>query len=155
MKIRLKIVKDLGNKYLKDLVGILNNDKELIEQLGNRKELLSCSEFVVRAKKWSEKNKAQVFAIIMNREAIGSISLSHIDRRTQTARIGYWVASKYWNKGYTSKAFEQILNLAKEEDIKIVSCSIFKENRASKAIWEKFNAKFEQKDGSIIPRLYL
>ena len=155
MKIHLKLVKDLGNKYLKDLVGILNNDKKLIEQLGNRKEPLSCAEFVTHTKKWSKKNKAQVFAIIMNREAIGSISLSHINRRTQTARIGYWITSKYWNKGYTSKAFEQILNLAKEENIKIVSCSTSKENRASKAIWEKFNAKFEEKGDRIVPHLCL
>lgn len=155
MKIHLKLIKNLGNKYLKDLVGILNNDKKLIKQLGSLKEPLSCAGFVTHTKKWSKKNKAQVFAIIMNREAIGSISLSHINRRTQAARIGYWIASKYWNKGYTSKAFEQILNLAKEENIKFASCLIPKENRASRAIWEKFNAKLEQKGDNIVPRLCL
>ncbi len=155
MKIHLKLVKDLGNKYLKNLAGILKNDKKLIEQLGNRKEPLSCDEFITHTRKWSKKNKAQVFAIIINREAIGLISLSHINRRKQTARIGYWVASRYWNKGYSSKAFAQILNLAKKDNIKIVSCLISKENRASKAMWEKFNAKFEQKGDSIVPQLCL
>lgn len=154
MKIHLKIVKNLENKYLKNFVKILDNDKMLIEQLGNCKGPLSCAEFVAHTKKWSKKNKAQVFAII-NREAIGLISLSHINKRTKTAKIGYWIASKYWNKGYGSKAFEQILNLAREKNIKIVSCLISKENKASKVIWEKFNAKFEQKDDSIVPQIYL
>ena len=155
MKIHLKLVKDLENKHLKDIVGILNNDKKLIEQLGNSKEPLSCPEFVIHTKKWSKENKAQVFAIIMSREAMGLISLSHINRKTQAARIGYWIASKYWNKGYAFKAFEQILNLAKKDNIRIVSCSIPKENRVSMAIWKKFNAKIEQKGDTIVPQIYL
>lgn len=111
--------------------------------------------FIAYNKQWSKKNKAQIFAIIINREAIGLISLSRINKKAQTARIGYWIASKYWNKGYTSEAFKQILNLAKDNNIKFVSCSIPKENRESEAIWKKFNAKFEEKGNSIIPRIYL
>ena len=155
MKISLRPIEGLENKYLKNLVDILNNDKKLIEKLGSDKKLLSCDEFIAHNKQWSKKNKAQIFAIIMNDEAIGLISLSRINKVTQTANIGYWITSKYWNKGYTSEAFEQILNLAKDNNIRIVSCSISKENRESKAIWQKFNAKFKEKGDSIVSRIYL
>src|SRR4030043_243088 len=116
MKIHLKPFKKLENKYIKNLVNILNNDRKLIKRLGGGKKLLSCAKFIADNKQWSEKNKAQIFAIIMNRNAIGLISLSRINKITRSAKIGYWITSKYWNKGYVSDAFSQILNLAKKNN---------------------------------------
>lgn len=155
MKIHLRPLKRLENKYIKNLVDILNNDRKLIKKLGGGKKLLSCAKFIADNKQWSEKNKAQIFAVIMDCNAIGLISLSRINKITQTAKIGYWITSKYWNKGYASEAFEQILNLAKKNNIKLVSCSIPKGNIESKAIWQKFNAKFKDKEDFIIPQIYL
>lgn len=155
MKIILKSLKGLENKYIKNLVDILNTDRKLIKEIGRGKELLSRDKFVADNKQWSEKNKAQIFAIIMHRNAIGLISLSRINKKTKNANIGYWIASKHWNKGYVSEAFKQILNLAKENNLNLVSCSIPKENRASIAIWQKFNAKLKKRRNSIIPQIYL
>ena len=155
MKIYLKSVKNLEDKYLNDLVNILNTDKKLSKRLGSDRRPLSCAKFVAYNKQWSKKNKAEIYAIIMHHEAIGLISLSRIDRSTQTARIGYWIASKYWNKGYTSKAFAQMLDLAKEANIKLISCSISKKNRESKVIWQKFNAEFIDKGDNIVPLLHI
>jgi len=155
MKIHLKPVKGLENKYIQNLVDILNNDKKLIKKLGDDKKILSCVMFIEYNRQWSKKNKAQIFAIIMNYNAIGLISLSRINKIKKTAKIGYWIASKYWNKGYTSDAFKQILSFAKDNNIKLVSCSIPKENITSWVIWRKFNANFEKKGKFIIPQIYL
>ena len=155
MRIYLRLAESLENKYVKNLVDILNNDKKLAKSLKSDKKLLSCAEFIAYNKQWSKKNKAQIFAIIMNQEAIGLISLSRIDKVRQTASIGYWIASKCWNKGYASGAFKQILNLARDNNINLVSGSISKENKASMAIWQKHNVKFEEKGSNVIPQIYL
>lgn len=154
MKIQLKILKELDRKPLKELVYILNNDIELIKCMGNSKPI-SYSSFIEQNKQWMIKYHAQIFAIIADYEAIGLISLSQINHKNQTAKIGYWITSKYWNKGYTSTAFEQILDVARKTNIKHVSCSIPKDNKESKAIWQKFDATFEEKDNIIVPSISL
>jgi len=40
MEIHLRPVKNLGNKYLKNLLDILNNDKKLIKILGRKKKAI-------------------------------------------------------------------------------------------------------------------
>ena len=154
MNIQINKIQELDRKHLKELVYILNNDIKLIQRLGNNKPI-SYSNFISHNKQWMSKYHAQIFAIIMNDEAIGLISLSQINNKNQTAKIGYWITSKYWNKGYTSVAFEQMLNLAKKTNIKQVSCSIPKNNKESKAIWQKFDATFEEKDNMVVPSIYL
>jgi len=155
MKIRLKSLEKIDEKYARHLVNILNDDKKLIEFLGGKKEIASYEKFTVYNEEWSRKNNAKIFAIMLQDEAIGMISLSYINTQDKTAKIGYWLASKYWNKGYVTEAFKQTLNIAKESGIKSVSCSIPNENKASKAIWKKFNASFKEEDGKIIPLIYL
>jgi [ribosomal protein S5]-alanine N-acetyltransferase len=156
MKIHLKILKELNPEQVKELMYILNNDIKLLEHLGNDKPIsISYSEFVSHNKDWISKYNAQIFSIIANNEAIGLISLSHINHKDHTAKIGYWITSKYWNRGYTSLAFKQVLNLAREMNITHVSCSISKNNKESKAIWQKFDAVFEEKDNIIVPSIFL
>ncbi|MBU2702947.1 RimJ/RimL family protein N-acetyltransferase [Sporomusaceae bacterium BoRhaA] len=60
---------------------------------------------------------ADMFAIVLGEKAIGTISLSHQNTINHTARIGYWLGSAYWNKGYASKAFQLILDQAKKREI--------------------------------------
>lgn len=155
MEIQLKILKELDRKYLKELVDILNNDVKLSEHLKSNNKVLSYAEFVAYNNQWAKENNAQIFAILVDDEAIGLISLSQINNENQTAQIGYWITSKYWNRGHTSIAFKKILSLAKKADIKLVSCSIPKDNKESKAIWKKHDAIFEEKDNTIVPSIYL
>ncbi|WP_461614015.1 GNAT family N-acetyltransferase [Clostridium sp. Marseille-QA1073] len=65
------------------------------------------------------------------------------DIKKQKAQIGYWISSKYWGNGYTSCAFSQVLNLAREKEIKYISATIKDYNIASKRIWVKNEAKIE------------
>lgn len=155
MNIALKSINALEDRYVDDLVDILNNDKELIQELGGNEELISSREFVSYNNEWVDKNKAKIFAIILDNKAIGLISLSRINKKTHEARVGYWIASKYWNHGYTSKAFEQLLNLAKEYNIRFILGTIFKDNKKSLTIWKKFNARFEKEGDNFLSKICL
>jgi Acetyltransferases, including N-acetylases of ribosomal proteins len=44
------------------------------------------------------------------------------------ARIGYWICSEYWGKGYTSQAFLKILCFERVKGIERVSAFIAKDN---------------------------
>jgi len=155
MNLHTTNIKEINNNQIDDLITILNTDKELQKELGNNKRTTSRPEFIKFNKEWTEKNNAEIFAITLNDEAIGLISLSKISKEAGTANIGYWIASKYWNKGYTTKAFEQVLNFAKKGNIKTVSCSIDNENTKSVSIWKKFNADFKNEGDKIVPLLHL
>jgi ribosomal-protein-alanine N-acetyltransferase len=84
-----------------------------------------------------------MFAILLENIAIGTISLSHQDIAEKKARIGCWISSRYWNNGYTSQAFCQLLDYAKGKGIKQCSAKIKEDNLASKRIWEKYGGKVE------------
>ena len=155
MDLYIERIKDLSDVQINNLVTILNTDTKLRKKLGSDNKILSSSEFLEFNKKWAQKNSAEIFSIVVNKEAIGLISLSKIEKGTGKANIGYWISSNYWYKGYTTNAFGQMLEFAKKEGIKKVSCSIDKKNNDSMAIWKKFNASFENKRGKIVPSLYL
>jgi ribosomal-protein-alanine N-acetyltransferase len=135
------------NKYTMQLIWFLNNDKHLVEHLGSNASIkISEQEFSETNKKWIVENHADMFAIVLGKKAIGLISLSHQDTINHTARIGYWIGSTYWNKGYTSKAFQLVLDQAKIRKIKYASSTIKRDNIASKKIWDKYGAQTENKD---------
>lgn len=53
---------------------------------------------------------AQVFAIDLDGEAIGAIGLHpQTDIFLKNAELGYWLAEKYWGKGFVSIAIKKIV----------------------------------------------
>jgi len=155
MKIIIKPINQLSEIQSNDLVSILNFDKKLKKELKSQRKNITIKDFVEYNKKWAIKNNAQIFAIVLKNKAIGSISLSYISMQNKTARIGYWLASDYWSKGYVSQAFKLILDLAKKMKLENVSSTIEKENKASRRIWEKYQAQFTEKNNKIIPIINL
>lgn len=135
------------DKHTIQLIWFLSNDNRLAEYLGsNNSAKISEQEFSETNQKWIAKNHADMFAIVLGEKAIGTISLSHQNTINHTARIGYWLGSAYWNKGYASKAFQLILDQAKKREIKYVSSTIRKKNIASIKIWNKYGAQIEYED---------
>jgi ribosomal-protein-alanine N-acetyltransferase len=146
-KIGGNIVLEPVNQYATQLIYFLNNDNRLTEYLGSKQSAtVSEQEFVDKNKKWADDKNADIYAIVLGIKAIGMISLSHQDSLQHTARIGYWLGSAYWNKGYTSKAFQLILKKAKEREIESVFSVIKKESTASKKIWDKYGAQMIDND---------
>lgn len=136
------------------LVDILNYDSLLRSALGSKSDF-KAEDFRRETIEWSKKNNADIFAIILNNSSIGMISLSHQDLNQNTARIGYWICSKYWGEGRTSIAFKQLLQVARNKRIDIVSASIKVDNLASRRIWEKNGANIKLKDSKYVVELRL
>lgn len=140
------LIKNIEDKYVIHLVNILNNDSMLLYALGSKKNKISEGTFTDYNKKWCKSRNAEIFAIVLDDIAIGTISLSHQDLDKHTAQIGYWIGSKYWRNGYTSEAFFQVLNIARKKGIKCVSATIKKDNLPSKKVWEKYGANIRLVD---------
>ena len=65
-------------------------------------------------KSWIENYKDKTFyqwGIVLKEidEPIGTISVVDMDEKTSKVQIGYCIGSKWWNKGYTSEAFSEII----------------------------------------------
>ncbi|MHC6179092.1 GNAT family N-acetyltransferase [Clostridium sp. JNZ X4-2] len=156
MKCKNIMIEKINNKYAIQLIEILNTDDILRDKLGSKKYIISKDEFVEHNNKWIEDTNSEIFAITLNDNAIGMISLSYQIAEEKKAQVGYWIGSEYWGKGYTSQAFSQILCYAKKKGIRYLNARIIKDNLASKKIWQKYDAKIKlAKDKKICASIIL
>jgi len=153
--VRIKLVTRLNDMQMRQLVHILNCDKKLNQSLGNQKNKITVKQFKSKNKAWTKDNQAKMFAIMYKNQAIGMISLSHINLKNKKAKIGYWLTSKHWEQGITTEAFKQVLVIAKKNKLKYISCTIPKNNKSSLAIWQTFAAIIKQNGENLIPLIEL
>lgn len=153
--INIKLVSDLNSRQLKQLVFVLNYDQKLRQSLCSQKNKITVKQFNAKNNAWAKNNHAKLYAIMRKTQAIGMISLSHINLKNKKANIGYWLSSKYWGKGITTEAFKSVLGIAKNKKLKYISCTIAKNNKASLGIWKTFGAIFKQNKENIIPLIKL
>jgi len=136
-------LKDIPMGYAEELAQILSNDIKLQNSLCSKNVKTAGNEFIIFCKEWAASGNADTFVIVLDKKAIGTISLSHQDVNNRKAQIGYWISSNHWGKGYASKAFFQVLSFARLKRIEYVFASIKEDNLASKRIWEKYGANIE------------
>jgi GrpB-like predicted nucleotidyltransferase (UPF0157 family)/predicted acetyltransferase len=125
------------------LAEILNHDDKLKKAMGSKSSDNTGESFLNRMTEWQKTTCSTSFAIKAASEAVGIISLSRQNVNEKSARIGYWLASKYWNKGICSFAFSEVLKFGIQQGFKIFRAKIPKETEASLRIWKKHNAKIE------------
>jgi ribosomal-protein-alanine N-acetyltransferase len=127
-----------------NLALLLSNDNILSQSLSPGKPLcaISAKELFADLEKWQVNNNANTYVIRLGSKSIGSISLSH--QNGSFARVGYWLESSEWNKGYATQAFAQIIEIARKRGFETLSASIGTSNIASRRIWEKFGANFTE-----------
>lgn len=82
---------------------------------------------------------AQVFAIDLDGEAIGAIGLHpQTDIFFKNAELGYWLAEKYWGKGFVSIAIKKIVEYGFSSfEIDRIFARPFGSNKASQRVLEK------------------
>lgn len=84
------------------------------------------------------------YAIVLKDSAIGNISLEiGTDIKQRSAELGYWIGEQYWNKGYTTVALQQIIQIAKTTSVRRLFAEVIEENIASIRILEKCGFKQE------------
>jgi ribosomal-protein-alanine N-acetyltransferase len=148
MKREVKV--ELMNKTnFNNLATLLNYDQPLRKSLGYKSDIgtETAEEMYEYIIKWQTYNKSSSYVMRLGNESIGLISLSH--QSGVHARIGYWLASAWWHCGFGTQAFEQILEIAKQNGFTGVAASISLDNIASKRIWEKYGANFK-KEGTML-----
>ncbi len=125
-----------------DLSALLINDFTLRDVLGTSFDG-TAEEFQAGMLDWIENNNAQSFSIVLSNRAVGLISICRIDLEQKTSQIGYWLASEYWNRGFMSKAFKDVLQEAAKLGIKTASATIDNNNIASQKLWRKYDFETE------------
>lgn len=93
-----------------------------------------------------EKRISLVFAIERDddKQLIGSIGLSGIDRQHNHAEIGYWIGQPYWNQGYASEAASALVGFAfRILRLNRVFAYHFERNVASERVLEKVGLQRE------------
>ena len=91
-------------------------------------------------------NKRYLFAIELKdtHEVIGMIlQCSTPDRYFKASEIGFAIGKKYWNKGYTTEAFQAMISFCFDIGIHKVVASHIVENIASKRVIEKCGLIYE------------
>ncbi len=93
----------------------------------------------------------KVMAIEIEAEAAGSIGIfPQQDIFRQNAELGYWLAKKYWGKGFMSAALKQIVDYGLDNfpEIQRIFARPFGSNIASQRVLEKagfiLEAKFNE-----------
>jgi len=128
------------------LANILCTDVVLCRELGAPTEdTLSSTDVLDGIDQWCNKTNSISMAIILHDTAIGMISLSHVNEGERSARIGYWLSSLYWRRGYVSEAFALTLLLALRMKLAKISSNILKKNIASLRIWARYGATVSEK----------
>ncbi len=94
-----------------------------------------------------EHNPTQVFAIEVNKEAVGSISLHpQSDIMEKNLELGYFLGEPFWNKGITTLAVKEIVNYGfKNFDVVRIFARPYGNNIASQKVLEKAGFKLEAK----------
>ena len=126
------------------LVAIVAHDKVLRKALGRVRQVQSMTprDFFEDIQKWQIDNHADTYTIRYGKTPIGIISLSH--QNGTSARVGYWLTSVEWGKGYATEAFSQLVAIARQTGFTELSASIDSTNLASKQLWNMLGASFER-----------
>lgn len=93
-----------------------------------------------------KKKKSYEFSIELKSEkkVIGGLGLSSIDKVQGVATVGYWLNTKYHQKGYGSEALGAVLKFAFNElKLRRIEAGVFAGNPSSGKLLEKFGAKKE------------
>ncbi len=86
-----------------------------------------------------------IFAIRLkpNREFVGGIGLT-IERSSNRAELGYWLAEPFWNKGYMTEAARAVIEFSFAQlNLNKVTSSHFATNPASGKVMEKAGMRKE------------
>lgn len=77
-------------------------------------------------------------------EPVGTISVVDMDARTGKMHIGYCLGQKWWNKGYMTEAFSEVIKFLFEKvGARRIESQHDPENPASGRVMQKCNLKYE------------
>ncbi|OAA90775.1 GNAT family N-acetyltransferase [Clostridium ljungdahlii] len=146
----LEIVK-LNPKYCDILANILSTDIALHKFLSPNQAMLEISgdDYYKGCLNWENKRNGHNFCILSNKIPIGSISYIHKD--TESASVGMWISSTYWNLGLGTQILEIFMTMIEKNNYMYLIGSIQKWNPRSKRMFEKCGAIFKEDENRWYP----
>lgn len=144
-------IRRIGSGEAGLLARLLNRDGTLRRELGFPPDTgITPGEFEKKIRDWETVQDSVCYCILENEKPVGMISLSHIDLKRARAGAGYWIGSRYRNRGICSAAFRLIMDVARGIGLASLSATVAAGNGASRAIWEREGARGELKaDGKM------
>lgn len=138
----LKIMR-LERKYCDELAVILSTDYRLHKFLSENEEMIEISRdrYYEGCIDWQLKKRGYCFCIMLDGIPIGSISYVHKD--FETASVGMWISSNYWNKGFGTYILKEFMEIVKNKGYKFIVVTIQKKNLRSKRMCEKYGSIFK------------
>jgi len=106
--------------------------------------LKDANEWLAKTLKEAKKKKPSKvnFAIDINGEVIGSVSLEKIEGHK--SEIGYWLAEKFWGRGITTEAVKMVTKFGFNRlRLKRIYAKVFPFNKTSMQILRRNGYKFE------------
>ncbi|MFA7673894.1 MAG: GNAT family N-acetyltransferase [Clostridia bacterium] len=150
----LEIVK-LDRKYCDVLAKILSTDASLHKFLSPNQVMSEMfgEDYYNSCLNWETKKNGQNFCILFNKVPIGSISYAHKD--TETASVGMWISSGYWNTGLGTQILKIFMEVVRSNGYSYLTGSIQKWNPRSKRMCEKCGATFKEDENKWYPTFIL
>lgn len=131
-------LREPGYEEANQLAEMLSKDEVLRADLGmDASNRPTADDVLQELADWCPPRRATTYAILTGDRAVGTISLSHRDLDSRSARIGYWVGSRYRCRGYATKAFAAVLAQAASEGIMSVSATVAVDNMPSLRLWAR------------------
>jgi RimJ/RimL family protein N-acetyltransferase len=122
------------------------NDKEVAKQLSGFNYPSSLEESRKKLQEMIDLNKKgdyYEFAIIYNKNFVGTVCLEKPTKDKKTFTLGYAIGRKYWNKGIATKSAKKIINFGfKKLKLKKIVADNDEDNPASARVLEKNGFKF-------------
>ena len=140
---RLNLNKDISKRYQNWMNSL--EIQQYTEQKNTKHSLTDIKKFV------KEKNKSKnefLYGIFLKKNNsnthIGNIKLGPISIVHKNANISYFIGEKrLWNKGYTTLAIKEIINIAKKKGVKKLKAGLYEMNLGSKKVLLKNGFKIE------------
>lgn len=78
-------------------------------------------------------------------EAIGSILVTRLDSKSEKARVGYYIGSRFWGNGYMTEALSRVIRFLFEEvGLLYIECEHDVKNVASGKVMQKCGMELER-----------
>lgn len=144
---RLILRKINQNDYKKAYENWCNNDNVTKYLLwSTHKNVVETKEIYDKAIKEYESDKTFKWIIELkeNGEVIGTIDVSKSFLQFGVCEIGYCIGEKFWNKGYMTEAYQEVIRFLFEEcEAKLIVGEYMEGNVASGKVMEKCGLKYE------------
>ncbi|MFC1451827.1 GNAT family N-acetyltransferase [Verrucomicrobiota bacterium] len=101
------------------------------------------ADVLTKVQSWETKTNGETYTIVADVGPIGIISVHPSSEDSTLGKVGYWVGSKYRDRGYCTDALRQLAAVAANHHMTSVSGAVTDTNIASCRVWQKLNAHSE------------